>query len=265
MKNVIIFFILITSFAFSQEITYHHPSQDLKIGETYYLFGDQIKFRAAPDVLSKELRILPIGTPLEVLEKTNVSLPYYGMVSNFYKVAYQKQVGYVLGTFMALEKQHSSTGDFYFAYKKYGDSYSLSTRYVNAKKELIQKDVVLETPDIAISLSGNKGVKGVTHIISIDYLAEACGVNGGGIYVFLQNNTLYKALHFSQVVDGGTFWLREEIIFPNDPRGIAGKLLYQKEMGDYKDEDSNWLEVTKVSRELEWKSGEIFPKINDPR
>ncbi len=262
MKNVIIILVLFTQLAFSQNIKHHNPDQDFKIGETYYLYGDKIKFRTTPDVHAQHSKILPIGTPLRVLKKTEVTLPYYGITSHFYKVAYYDLEGYILGAFLSLEKQQTDAGDFYFAYKKSGDTYILSTRLVNKKHEVLQKDVRLDTPSISLTLSNNLGLQNIDQIVHINYLTEACDANRGGQYLFLQKNTLYHALAFTKVADGGDYWLQEEIIFPNDPRGIAGKLLYQKEMGTYKDQDSNWWEVTKVSRELEWKSGEIFPKLN---
>ena len=54
--------------------------------------------------------------------------------------------------------------------------------------------------------------------------------------------------------------MSENLIFPTDEKGIKGKIVYEKELGDYKDEETNWFEIIKVSRELEWKDGEILPK-----
>lgn len=54
--------------------------------------------------------------------------------------------------------------------------------------------------------------------------------------------------------------MSENLILPTDEKGIKGKIVYEKELGDYKDEETNWFEIIKVSRELEWKDGEILPK-----
>ena len=55
--------------------------------------------------------------------------------------------------------------------------------------------------------------------------------------------------------------MSENLIFPSDEKGIKGKIVYEKELGEYKDEETNWFEITKVSRELEWEDGEILPKL----
>ncbi|MCF6296495.1 MAG: hypothetical protein L3J08_00675 [Flavobacteriaceae bacterium] len=45
MNKLTLFFLLATSFSFSQETKYHNPNLDLKSGEYYYLFGNDIEFR----------------------------------------------------------------------------------------------------------------------------------------------------------------------------------------------------------------------------
>lgn len=76
------------------------------------------------------------------------------------------------------------------------------------------------------------------------------------------DNDLKKVFEITQVVDGGVYWFNEELIFPTDENGVKNKIVYIKEYGEYFDEDTNWYETKKVSRELEWKNGEISPKID---
>ena len=52
MNKLIILVLLITKFSFSQETKYHDPNLDLKNGENYYLFGNDVKFRQLPDSAS---------------------------------------------------------------------------------------------------------------------------------------------------------------------------------------------------------------------
>lgn len=58
------------------------------------------------------------------------------------------------------------------------------------------------------------------------------------------------------------YWLLEDLIFPTDTDGVKGKIVYQKELGSCKDEGTNWVEINKISRELEWKNSEILPKLS---
>ncbi|MCH8318820.1 MAG: hypothetical protein IIA88_10070 [Bacteroidetes bacterium] len=74
-------------------------------------------------------------------------------------------------------------------------------------------------------------------------------------------NELKKVFEITQVSDAGVYWIKENLIFPTDEKGVKGKIVYEKEIGHYEDEETNWIEIKKVSRELEWKTGEILPKL----
>ena len=107
----------------------------------------------------------------------------------------------------------------------------------------------------------NKGVEGIENIIYVNYIAEACGIDGGGIYFFQINSTMKKVFWVSQISDAGVYWIEEKLIFPTDEKGVKGKIVYEKEIGNYEDEETNWIEINKVRRELEWKDGKILPKL----
>lgn len=55
--------------------------------------------------------------------------------------------------------------------------------------------------------------------------------------------------------------VRRKINFPISKDGVKGKIVYQKEIGNYREEETNWVEIKKMSRELEWKNGELIPKL----
>ncbi len=261
MKKIVIILLLITSFVFGQEIKYHTPYTDLKSGEYYYLFGDNVKFRKLPDTKSDVLELLKIGTEIQVLKKSEETLKYNGIESYFYQVKYKNQIGYILGGLISLEKKERGNSKFLFTYKKDQDRYSIITRHINEKSEITEAITQLTTNDFSIELYSNKGIDGIDNILFINYLAEACGVDGGGIYFFQLNDKLKKVFEISQVSDAGVYWLSEDLIFPEDKDGVKGKIVYQKELGNYKDETTNWTEINKVNRELEWKDGEILPKL----
>ena len=83
MNKLIILVLLITKFSFSQETKYHDPNLDLKNGENYYLFGNDVKFRQLPDSSSEVIDLLKIGTEIQILEKTDHKLNYNGIESSF--------------------------------------------------------------------------------------------------------------------------------------------------------------------------------------
>ncbi|WP_415371655.1 hypothetical protein [Patiriisocius sp. Uisw_047] len=70
-----------------------------------------------------------------------------------------------------------------------------------------------------------------------------------------------KTFEITQISDAGIYWLKENLIFPDDENGIKGKLVYQKEMEEYMDQETNGVEINNLSRELEWENGEISLKI----
>jgi hypothetical protein len=74
-------------------------------------------------------------------------------------------------------------------------------------------------------------------------------------------NELRKTFEITQISDAGIYWLKENLIFPDDENGIKGKLVYQKEMEEYMDQETNGVEINNLSRELEWENGEISLKI----
>jgi len=127
--------------------------------------------------------------------------------------------------------------------------------------ELKEIESELTTAEFSIDLFNNRGIAGVENVLFINYLAEACGVDGGGIYFFKLKNEIKKVFEITQVSDGGIYWFSENLIFPNDEKGIPSRIVYQKEVGVYEDEETNWVEITKTSRELKWENEEILPKI----
>jgi hypothetical protein len=261
MNRITILFLLISSLTFSQEIQYNSPYSDLENGKTYYLFGHDVVFRTEPDKKSKVIDILEIGTEIKIIEKSESKVDYYGIISHYYKVKYDHKIGYILGSLISLEKKEFEKSKYFYTYGKEDDKFYLIIRHVNEKLEINEDVAELKTNDFSLEIYDNKGIEGIQNIIYVNYLAEACGIDGGGIYMFQVNSVLKKVFWVSQISDAGVYWINEKLIFPNDQKGVKGKIVYEKEIGSYKDEETNWVEINKVSRELEWKDGQILPKL----
>ncbi|CAN0602027.1 unnamed protein product, partial [Ectocarpus sp. 12 AP-2014] len=118
MKNVFLIVLLSVNCVLAQDNSYHYPNFDLKIGGQYFLFGDNVKFRTAPDTNSEVIALLTIGSSVEIIEKSNKILSYNGMDSPFYKVSHKGKTGYILGGLISLEKQEYEDYTYLFTFKK---------------------------------------------------------------------------------------------------------------------------------------------------
>ncbi|WP_299781524.1 SH3 domain-containing protein [uncultured Formosa sp.] len=262
MNKLTLFFLFITYLSHSQDIDYNNTYSDFEKGKDYYLFGNDVAFRTQPDTKSKAIDLLKIGSEIQIIEKSEKTVVYNGLPSNYYKVKYKGQLGYVLGALISLGKKEMGKSKYFYTYGKKDDSYYIIIRHLNEQLQIEEVVTDLRSNDFSLEVYGNKGIEGIDNIIFVNYLAEACGVEGGGVYFFEVNGTMKKVFTISQISDAGVYWFFEELIFPNDENGVKGKIVYKKESGTYQDEETNWVEINKVSRELEWKDGQILPKFD---
>ena len=100
-------------------------------------------------------------------------------------------------------------------------------------------------------------------MIFIDYYAEACGVDGGGIYIFNDGEKLITAMDVSSLVEGGSFWFSEELTFPNDKEGEKGVVIYEREHGQEIDEDTQWMKTNINRLNLKWENGVFSPNVSE--
>ncbi len=221
-------------------------------GQIVYLFGDQVQLREGPTTESKVLKTLPIGMHLVVREKHENSWRYKGVDHHFYKVDYKGTQGYVLGGLLALEKKTINNVVHLFGRSKTGHEDYLLIRTLKEDGSFTEKSTRLINGQFYLTDLGTKGLSNIEGILLVDYVAESFGVEGGGIYLFQQQGQLYQVARLSQVSDAGAYYLWEEFIFPEDEHGVAGKILYKKEMGEYFDEASNWKKTSLETKELVW-------------
>ncbi len=228
-------------------------------GEVVYLFGDQVQLREGPTTTSKVLKTLKIGTQLVILGKHENSWRYKGRDSHFYKVGYKGMEGYVLGGLIAIERKVVRKATHLFGQAKTGDEHYLLIRTLAEDSSFTEKATRLGNTQFYLSHLGTKGVPEVEGILWVDYISEGCGSEGGGIYFFQQEGTLHQVARLSQVSDAGVCYFWEEFVFPEDDHGVAGKIRYKKEIGEYYDEASQWKKTSVETRELEWSGEKLFP------
>ena len=261
MKKLIIIFILISKIGFGQDTKYLSENYEFKNGEIAYMFGNDVKLRDQPTAESNVLTLLKIGEQIEIIEKSNSTMQFDGIESPWYKVKTKDKVGFVLGSLISLDKATNGNLTYLVSLKKDGLKLFAKTRVFENGLDFKENVSQLMTGEFSIKAGGNKGLENIKSIFQIDYLAESCGVNGGGIYLFYDGNDFLKAIDYTQVADADLYWFVEDYIFPNEEGGIKGKIVYKSEVGETKDYETEWTESKITRRILEWNGMEIIPKI----
>lgn len=233
-----------------------------KAGDRVYLFGNNVKLRTAPNTESTVLELLKIGEWVEIIEKTNTTWPYKGFESPFYKVKYDDMTGYILGGLFAFQRKTLSGVHYFFAYSKEGPALFLNIRSIR-EGSYIEDKVQLSHANIDIKTMDNRGLTHLDGILYIDYYAEACSMEGGGIYFFAHDDTLTQVAQLSQISEAGIFYYSEQFIFPDEERGIPEKICFKKEQGQNLDEASLWTHSSVETRQLVWDNGQLTPDFRE--
>lgn len=261
MMKLLLIFLFVFKIGYGQDSKYLSENHEFKNGEITYMFGDDVKLRDQPNTKSNVLSLLKIGNEIEIIEKTDKKMLFDGIQSPWYKVKTKDKVGFVLGSLISLDKVSFGNLTYLISLKKEGLELFLKTRIIENDKEYVENISQLLTREFSIKTKGNKGLTNVKGVFEIDYLAESCGTNGGGIFLFYNGNELIKAIDYTQVADGDAYWFVEEYIFPNHKEGIKGKIVYKKEVGETKEYKTEWVETKLTRRVVAWKDNQIVPEI----
>lgn len=261
MRGIVICMLLFSLFTYGQERKYFSENYEFKPGEVAYLFGNDVKLRKEPNTDSDVLQLLEISTKVEIIEKTKFTMLFEGRSSPWYKIKHEDSIGYTLGALISLNKISYNDLTYLISLKKEKEKLYLKTRLLEKDKNYIENISELLTGEFSVKAYGNKGLENIKSIFFVDYLAESCGVDGGGRYLFFDGDRLINAIDFSRIADADTYWLLEEYIFPSDLNGKKGKILYKKEVGQTKDYETNWTESVFTQRILEWKDSKITPNM----
>ena len=238
-------------------------------GSTEYLYGDNVVFRSEPSSSSKAFDTLFIGSEIEIVRKMDETSSLNGLDWNWYKVKVGRKTGYIHGGLIALDRLQQddciylvtiagvaqSSGDYEYI------DYRVRTRVIRADSEYYGHESKLNTNSFYIESFGNRGLEGVDNMLRINLYAEACGVDGGQIYLFNDGDQLKEAIRLSVVSDAGVFWYSETVVFPEDEDGWEGIVQYEREYGVPMDEEYNWTKATVHNISLRWENGQFTPNI----
>lgn len=273
MYRLILLLLLAPTFTFAQDdydkVVFLYSEHEFKESSIQYLYGDKVVFRKKASSEAQSIDTLAIGSEITILKKSKETLNYNGIEWNWYKVKYNGKTGFILGGLLSLTSEEIN-GDRYLVTaskeKKEDEEFEttiLHYRILTSTGKFRTGKAQLYTDAFSIQVSDNKGLEGVSSILFIEYFVEACGVDGGGIYIFYDGNNLKEALRVARVTDGGAFWFYEELTFPTDENGQEGIIIYEREQGEEVNEEFAWTKAVRNSLFLKWENGKITPNPKD--
>ncbi|WP_420320299.1 SH3 domain-containing protein [Flagellimonas sp.] len=247
---------------FAQRI--HCPECECRFqpAEQVYVFGNDVKLRSEPNTESKVLELLKMGEWVEIIEMTNSSWPYNGYDSPFYKVKYDDMTGYILGGLLSLEKKTVGGTDYFFAYSREGEKTFLNVRSMYFGR-LLEKKIPLASPIINIKTYGNRGIENLDGIIFVHNYSALDDLDLGGNYIFAFEGSL-TSYQLSQTDYEDASYYSEKFVFPDEEKGIPGKIIFKKEEGlRYLDEENKWLYTNVETWKLHWGYGQLVPNFRE--
>lgn len=232
-----------------------------------YLFANNVRLRQNPNKTSKELESLPILSKITLIEKTTIKEKINETESYWVKVKTKNHTGYILDFFIS--SSYTNNNGFSYVSRlniENGENY-LEFRKVfkeeNGKYNAKKIKLTIPHNNLTIKTSDNRGLIGIDKLIFIKYISEACGIYGGGQYLFLKNGNIIDKLKLNEVSDAGIFWKTEVLIFPNENSNLEkNSVLFIQEIGNVIDEASQWYEKKIVERQYKFINGKFTPEFN---
>lgn len=257
MKKLVLILIItfFSSSIYTQEIKYIETQNiNFKPNDIVYLFGNDVKLRIKPSTESESIDIIKINSKVKIIAETNSTYNYNGIDWKWYKVNYNNKIGYIIGGLLSLDQKNIGDSTYLISLQKGENQFNLLIRLVNIQNiEYLELPYKLPTDTFSIKVYGNKGITAIKDMLLVDFVAEACGVNGGGCYFFNDGKSLIKAISYSEIVDADVYWLGEKVIFPNDNKGVKEKIVFVSEEEEKIDEETNHVRTKLESIEFTWK------------
>lgn len=264
MKSLLTTFLLLSlSCIYAQLDQYISPYRNYDKGEKVAIFGDNVNLRSAPNIQSEVLEMMPFGATVIIREAAKPE-------DKWVKIQYHQKEGFVSVAMISIQTYNFGQQTLYTQLRQ-GDlnaddyPYYLNIRIPDASKVYREYTYPIWTTTLSLEMFGNRGIKGVDQMLHINYLAEACGIDGGGRYIFIRDNVWREAFSYTAVSDAGVFYWVEEFTFP-DEHHIPNKIKYVSEsyevLEDGPDYENPAHAIThKEERLLEWKNNAISPKF----
>lgn len=241
-------------------------------GSSAYLFGNDVKFREAPDLNAPVITLLEMGRKVKIVAAQEQTMVFDGIESPWYEVEVDGVKGYVLGALISLcrfKSYANSSAEFFCQLKKVNDDpddfrKSLKVRTRKPNEPVRELVLDLRSEEFELKLVADRGIDNLENIFIIDYFAEACGVEGGIDYYFWTGKELVQVGQLSTISDAGVFYREQKFIFPFEEGGQQGVIQFVSELHQTIDESQNWDKTTIVKRDFVWNGLELVPPFKWP-
>lgn len=242
--------------------------EDNRIVSVYYefeegsrelLYGDKVVLRKQASRDSEALDTLSIGTELLIIKRMQETIEVNGAESNWYKVKSGKKTGFVPGGLIALDHKEINNDQFLVILAGDKENPVVRCRVLKQDGNYYGHESQINTPVFYVEVFDDRGVDSIENMLCVNLFAEACGVDGGQIYLFNDGNRLIEAIQLSSISDAGVFWFNEKLTFPEDEYGYPGAILYEREVGEAMDEEMLWTRSVTHTLVLQWQNGQFTP------
>jgi len=177
-----------------------------------YLISDNVNIRSAPSTKASIISRLPIGSRLQIIEKSSQRYTYNNISFPWYKVSFildnSEKIGYVAGGFIAQEyyiEDYDPVSIIFLSglSKYYPDGeIACQIRVVKQHEEIDKIEYLpVESPDDArdFNIFRNGAINKGIHIIRISFRQASCAIQKNETTFFFDNNKLYHIKTFSNM------------------------------------------------------------------
>lgn len=264
MKKFIIFILTIhiLSAAYSQL-----PLRSLAKG-VHAVYGDNALIRNAPNTQGKIKHILPIGTMVDVIQKSSAAEKLNNVDDYWYKVVYDLDTGYIWGAlisdiFLEDDLDGDSISEIFLAYcntfyngtdyKYMVENSRIEFRVARNNKKISEFRFRTENQYLFDSVclkTFGQFTPPFTAICISDTFISGCWGNGE-LYFRLNNDTLDSLFNFTAYCGEGGIVQYGKFILPDDSLGKPNTLIIEAKTGSVAD-------ATYLNRPVEWKYYRTF-------
>ncbi|CAA7194702.1 SH3 domain-containing protein [Chryseobacterium potabilaquae] len=245
----ILFLSLIQIFSAQEEYTYANGIFQFEENKTQKIFTDWTRVRQAPNVNAPMLDSLHTNQQIMILKKDETVLKLGERIANWYKVSYQKDAqvleGYIWGGNLCIGYRNKNGYDFLFGVtktinRKDKEFNNITVQQNIAAIKVMEGGVLIdevsfntgseESLNFAMfTIESNHKLQNVDLTLKATVSGEACGIASYDQYVLFRNKKLMALPQLMNVGDADVFYHSEELIFPNDKKGIPNSFIFKME------------------------------------
>lgn len=251
--------------ALSQDRQYFGLYANYAKGDTSYTYENNVTLLKTPSEDTDTLAILPIGALVIIDSTYETDYDVEWVKPNFYPIRYNGMKGYVPGHTLGIAKFSYPELQIHLIFN-YPDKQDYNEQKLTYKElygdTVIYENVIaLQTPLFHLYSIGKKGLDSLEDLIVVEYIAQACGEQGGKDIYTWSPMELMPLAQLNDIGDGGVYYITEQLIFPSDPGGQAKKILFISEEETVFDEETEWKSVTTITRTYNWVGGNMAPEF----